>query len=121
MQRDVALGADLAPSYLSRIENGKVQPTFPTVMRIVRFLGADLSEISGPVASPGSKRGPCPVTSRGKCLIDLIGVTDDPDHYTPTEIRLLRRFALWIKSAKPDRVRAIEVLLEDLSTKTGKT
>lgn len=37
------------------------------------------------------------------------------EHYTAREIRLLRRFAAWIKSARPDRIRAIEILLEDLT------
>jgi len=114
-QGDVARAAGFAPSYLSRIETGKVQPTFRTVMRIVRTLGADVSEVAAPDAREDASRGPCPVTARGHCLIDLVGPIGDAERYSPAEIRLLRRFAVWMKQAKADRVRAMELLLGDLS------
>jgi transcriptional regulator with XRE-family HTH domain len=114
-QTDVARRAGLAPSYLSRIENGKVQPTFPTVMSVVHAIGADPSEIVGPVTPEKKSRGPCPVTARGRCLLDLIGTKSDEEHYTPREIRMLKSFAALLKSAKPERVRAMEVLLESLA------
>jgi transcriptional regulator with XRE-family HTH domain len=117
-QGDVAKRSGLAASYLSRIENGKVQPTFRTVMQIVDVLGADLSEIAGPQGSGGRPRGPCPVTAKGRCLLDLIATTADHEHYSPREVRLLRRFAGWLKSAQPNRVRAIEIVLDDLMRAT---
>jgi transcriptional regulator with XRE-family HTH domain len=118
LQRGLAQGvvaerAGLAPSYLSRIESGKIRPTFATVMRIVDALGAELSEIVGP-ESGSSRRHPCPITDKGQCLLDLIAPKADSEHYTPREIRLLRRFAAWLKRVEPNRVRAIEVLLDDL-------
>lgn len=112
-QAQVARAAGLAPSYLSRIESGKVRPAFPKVMRIVRAIGADVTEIVGPDESGKNARGPCPVTARGQCLIDLIAPVADREHYTPRELRLLRRFAVWLKDAQPNRVRAIELLLDD--------
>ena len=112
-QTSVAQRAGLAPSYLSRIENGRVQPTFQTVMQVVRALGADLREIAGPEAVPGHRQGPCPVTARGHCLIDLIAPQPDEEHFSPREIRLLRRFAAWLKSADPRHARAVEALLAD--------
>jgi len=113
-QATVARAAGLAPSYLSRIENGKVHPTFRTVMQIVEALGAGLDEIAGPVATR-HRRGPCPVTAKGQCLLDLIRAAADEEHYTPREIRLLRRFGRWLKSAEPGRVRAMELILDDLT------
>jgi transcriptional regulator with XRE-family HTH domain len=114
VQSTVARDAGLAPSYLSRIETGKVQPTFPTVMQVVRALGADAAEIVDPGAKLGKRRGPCPVTAKGRCLLDLIKPVAGDEQYTPRELRLLRQFALWIKGAEPGRVRAMEILLEDL-------
>lgn len=114
-QSTVAQSAGLAPSYLSRIETGKVQPTFPTVMQIVRALGADPSEIMDVKPKVGKRDGPCPVTAKGRCLIDLIKPIAEEEQYSPREIRLLRRFARWIKSSAPNRLRAMEILLEDLS------
>lgn len=113
-QGSVARDAGLAASYLSRIENGKVQPTFRTVMQIVNAIGADMEEIVGPGPESHHRDGPCPVTARGRCLLDLIASEPDGEHYSPREVKLLRRFAGWLKSAQPSRVRAIEVLLEDL-------
>jgi transcriptional regulator with XRE-family HTH domain len=112
-QGDVAQRCGLAASYLSRIENGKIQPAFRTVMQIVGVLGADMSEIVGPDLPGKRPHGPCPVTA-GRCLLDMIAAEADHEHYSPREVRLLRRFAAWLKSAEPSRVRAIEVLLDDL-------
>jgi len=115
-QAEVARSASLAPSYLSRVESGKIRPTFATVMRIVNALGADLAEIVGPTIPKGRRKGACPVTAGGRCLLDMIGSEADRDHYSPREIRLLRRFAAWIKQVEPNRVRAAELLLGDLTS-----
>ena len=72
------------------------------------------SEIVGPDVPGKRPHGPCPVTAAGRCLLDLIAAEADHEHYSPREVRLLRRFAVWLKSAEPSRVRAIEVLLDDL-------
>lgn len=115
-QKTLARDAGLAPSYLSRIENGRVRPTFETVMQIVRALGADAAEIVGPATAKRDRRhGPCPVTPGGQCLVDLIRPAADPEHYTPREVRLIRRFAAWLKQAPPNRVRAMEILFTDLT------
>jgi len=116
-QAEVARRAGLAPSYLSRIENGRIQPTFPTVLRIAGVMNADVAEIVERPAPTGDTRGPCPVTRRGTCLLDLVRPEADDEHYSPREVRLLRGFASWIKSAAPDRLRAMEILLEELSSK----
>jgi len=117
-QVELARRAQVAPSYLSRVETGKVQPTFRSVMHIAGAMGAELSEIVGP-DTPGELRRQCPVTAKGQCLLDLVAQEADHERYSPREIRLLRRFAAWIKTAQSDRVRAIEVLLDDLMSATG--
>ena len=114
-QGQLAEAAGLAPSYLSRVENGKVQPTFRKVMHIVDVLGADLSELVGPRKSGTRRQGPCPVTTRGRCLLDLIAAETGPERYTPREVRLIRRFAQWLQRSPPNRARAMEVLLDDLT------
>lgn len=116
-QRSVAEGADLAPSYLSRIETGRVQPTFPLVLRILRSLGSDVNELMEPKRITIERRGHCPVTIRGRCLLDSIksegAKTRKDDCYTAREARLMRRFGIWIKSVKSNRIGAMEVLLDD--------
>ena len=56
-QRRAAQAAGLAPSYLSRIETGRVQPTFPTVMRILRSVGAHGRDLLEPERVTLTRRG----------------------------------------------------------------
>ena len=119
-QARVARDAGIAPSYLSRVETGKVHPTFRTVVQIVEAIGAGLDELAAPPAAK-HRDGPCPVTEKGQCLLDLIQATKDPESYTPREIRLLRRFGQWLKTAEPGRVRAMELILEDLTSAASKS
>ena len=120
-QATVARRAGIAPSYLSRIENGKVQPTFHTLVRVVRGLRTTLDEIVSPDPLELQKHGACPISRDGQCLLDLIRPesADAParagERYSPREVRVLRRLAEWMRSAGPERVRAMELLLDDLT------
>lgn len=120
-QGTVARLAGVAPSYLSRVENGKVQPTFPTLWRILRALRADFAELFGQESARAAEHAGCPVSRSGQCLLDLIRsdreVAGDPTRrlYSAREVRLLARLAAWMKDAPAERVRAVEVLLEALS------
>ncbi len=114
-QNDVARRAGVAASYLSRIENGKVQPAFRTAVQIARVLGVGPDELVGSELGAPPGRGPCPVTRRGQCMLDLLAPTADDEHYTAREVRLIRRFAAWVQDSDPTRQRAMEVLLEDLA------
>lgn len=78
-------------------------------------IGQVLAESPG-----GSPNRPCPISPDGRCMLDLIrsqtAIWHDPhgQHYSAREIRLLHEMALWLRAARPERLRAIEVLLEDL-------
>jgi transcriptional regulator with XRE-family HTH domain len=116
-QGTVARRAGIAPSYLSRVETESVQPTFRTVLRIHHALRADVAELLG--QEQDEREGACPVSASGHCMLDLVRSESDAsrladEYYTPREIRLLRRMAAWMKSVKQDRLRAMEVLFEDL-------
>jgi len=117
-QGQIAMRAGVATSYLSRVENGKIQPSFRTVMRIQRALGVGFEEIAGP-DPPKKRNGPCPVSKKGRCLLDLIRSEALVRHaaeeaYSPREVRLLRKVATWLKISPSDRVRALETLVDDL-------
>jgi transcriptional regulator with XRE-family HTH domain len=121
-QSTVARLSGLAPSYVSRVENGKIQPSLRMVTRMQKALDATAEEILGPSHSGHRSRdGACPVSSGGRCLLDLMrpeayrargGAVES---FTPREIRLLRSVAAWLRGTKPDRVQALEVLMEDLN------
>jgi DNA-binding XRE family transcriptional regulator len=119
-QGTVARRAGIAPSYLSRIENDKVQPTFRTVSRVARAMQLSFSELAGGEANLDGRV--CPVSRSGHCLLDLIhsdvGKDKDPEGFTTRQVRLLRRFAAWVQTVPADRQRAMEVLLDDLTRAT---
>ena len=69
-QSAVAQRAGIHPSYLSRIEKGKVHPTVATAMRLATALRVSLNDLLGP--SPSTEKDqPCPVSANGRCLMDL--------------------------------------------------
>jgi len=114
----VARRCGLAPSYLSRIETGRIHPTIPTVLRIVRALPTTLGEILGPEPEEFGERT-CPVTE-DRCLLELVRADstlrgeERERCFTVREVRLLRDIAEWIRRVPPDRVKALETLVGEL-------
>ncbi len=119
-QATVARKAGVNASYISRLEHGRVQPTLRTALRVVHAIGAPIEEITG-LETEAHGGAVCPVTRGGECLLDLIHSDAeleryaDEESFTPRQVRLLRRFAGWVRGASPDRQRAMEVLLGDLA------
>jgi transcriptional regulator with XRE-family HTH domain len=119
-QGTVSRLAGLAPSYLSKIENGRIQPTFPTLWRILRALHADMTEVLA--ANPTAPRRPagCPISASGECLGQLIRseaevARDRRRVFVSTrEVRLLHDLLGWLKRTSPEHARALELLLEDV-------
>jgi transcriptional regulator with XRE-family HTH domain len=120
-QGAVARRAGLAASYVSRLETGKVHPTFRTVARIASALRLPLTELTeGPEAR--TPRGACPVTSGGHCLLDLIRPDSHArrpgeEAFSSRQIRLLQRLASWMQTASAERMRAIEIVIEEFAKK----
>lgn len=115
----VARRAKIAPSYLSRIEGGKVHPTVRTAMRIATALRMSPSDLLG--HSPSARKGHrCAITVSGPCLMDLIDTghgssrTRDPERYTPQQLRLLRRFSGLVQQVNPGMLQTLEVLLDKM-------
>jgi transcriptional regulator with XRE-family HTH domain len=118
-QTAVAERAGLAPSYLSRIENGKIYPTMPTAQKIATALRVPLSELLEPTP-PQRKHQRCPVTTKGMCLIDLIDPKWEPgskgrgERYTPRQIHLMRRFTALVREGSPELLKSLEVVVGGL-------
>ena len=118
-QTAVAKRAGLAPSYLSRIENGKIYPTMPTAQKIATALRVPLSELLEPTPPQKGKQG-CPVSATGACLIDLIdpkwgiGSEGRGERYTPRQIRLMRRFTALVREGSPELLKSLEVVVSGL-------
>lgn len=120
-QASVARLAGIAPAYLSRIENGKVHPTLRTAARVATALRVSLDDLLGVKRGP-HRRGACPVSRTGACLIDLVRAEVRPqagaeeEAYTPRHLRLLRRFNDLLQGGSPDLLKALEVLLSQIAT-----
>jgi transcriptional regulator with XRE-family HTH domain len=118
-QTVIARRARLAASYLSRIENGRIFPTVPTVQKIATALRIPLNELLGPTPPEKKKKG-CPVTAKGVCLIDLIdpkwgfGSRGRAERYSPRQIRLMRSFTALIRKAPPELLKSLEVVVGGL-------
>jgi len=104
------------PSYLSRIENGRVQPTIGTTMRVAEAMRVTLDGLFG--VSPAEQRGiGCPVSRNGSCLMDLVDIEVGPralgkgSGYTRRQLRLLRQFTAVLERSDSDLLKAFEVLL----------
>ena len=117
-QSELGRQADLAPSYISRIENGRVQPSTATLGRIAAALKITLADLltlapGGGVPSPGR----CPISSSGTCIgvqlrsnrgrrpknekwaygeeeLHLLRITDQLAHHGAGEIRTALRVFL---------------------------
>ena len=117
-QGAVSRRAGIHPSYLSRIETGKVHPTVRTATRIAGAMRISLNDLLGP--TPPEKDQPCPVSVNGQCLMDLIDTRKERDggerseRYSPRQIRLLRRFMSLLRQSSPSVLTALEVLVNQL-------
>ena len=117
-QATVARRAGIDPSYLSRIETGRVHPTVRMATRISTALRVPIEDLVGP-SPPDRKHQPCPVTRSGRCLMDLLdtgsgGTSFDPEAYTPRQVKLLRRFTAVLQKSNPNLQRALEVLFLEI-------
>jgi len=116
--------AGLAPAYLSRIETGHVHPTFTTVMRVLDALHAELEDLRAPDDVRPRSHPACPITAHGHCLLELLRTdaevarSEGREVYSMREVRILQDVATFMRKATPERVRAIEMLLQELLART---
>lgn len=125
MQRGLSQGtvsrrAGLDPSYLSRIETGKVTPTVRTAIRIADALRCTLDDLVG--LSPSEKSGhPCPVSPSGHCMMDALDGGNGSRRFsgqrfdTAREMRLLREFAALMDRADAGLMSTLEALVRELN------
>jgi len=68
-QRELGEVTGLAVSYLSRVENGRLTPTLPTLTKIAGALSVPLATLFDAKATLEA-RDQCPVSLSGRCLLD---------------------------------------------------
>ena len=120
-QRELSERSGLASSYLSRIENRRIEPGPRTLRKIADGLGVSLAELfqEGPTAS---SLGQCVVTMSGNCIMESIRSrknkrrTAKPgaENYTPRQIQLLRMANYLIQNGNARVLDSLDLLFSSM-------
>ena len=118
-QREVSELTGLAVSYLSRLENGRIIPSIPTLNKIAEALGVDITAFFDH-QSQIAPNAHCPVSSSGRCVLDqlLVGRGRRPktkfEGYTPDQLEILRLCDFLIHNGAKEVVASLVTVLESL-------
>ncbi len=123
-QREISEDTGLAVSYLSRLENGRITPTIPTLTKIAKALAVNVTAFFGqePALESGDR---CPVSTSGRCVLDqlLVGRGRKPDTkwegYTPQQLELLRLCDYLIHTGDKEIMNSLFTVLEALLNYSG--
>ena len=124
-QRDVSRSTGLAISYLSRLENDRVQPSVRTLQRVAEALGAPMAWFFEPEGML-EERDRCPVSLDGRCILEHLftGARSrrkiDVEAYSALELETLRLCNRLLHS-KDEAVRnALHTLVRALARQSTK-
>ena len=119
-QGTLARRASIHPSYLSRIEHGKIQPSLQMALRLAGALKMPLGDLMGS-GQEQQKGGTCPISPSGQCFVELTDTGAGPTlpkkspDYSPRRIFVLREFAIMLEHANPDLLSALGTLIQSYS------
>ena len=117
-QRQLSQRCGLASSYLSRIENRRLEPRPRTLRRIAAALGVPISELFQ--ERPDGERQTCAITASGRCIMELLrngrgrASRVHAEGYTPRQLQLLRMANYVVQSGDGRLLGALDVLLSGL-------
>ena len=117
-QRQLSQRCGLASSYLSRIENRRLEPRPKTLRRIAEALSVTVSDLFE--ERPGEEEQRCAVSTSGRCIMELLRSRGGrmsrarSEGYTPRQLQLLRVANYLIQSGDRRLVDALDVLLSSL-------
>ncbi len=122
-QRQLSERSGIASSYLSRIENRRLEARPKTLRRIAEALGVPLSELFQETP-PGHTVGQCPITASGNCIMDMLQNRErgtpqrGSESYLPRQLQLLRMANYLVQGGNTRVLDALELLFNAL-TGTG--
>lgn len=118
-QQELSARTGLAASYLSRIENRRLEPRPGTLRKIAHALGVPMSEIFQERPTQlGTLQ--CVITSSGNCIMNLLHsshgkrVRPTVDSYDPRQLQLLRMANYLIETGDKRLLDSLDVLLAAL-------
>jgi DNA-binding XRE family transcriptional regulator len=115
-QRQLSERSGIAGSYLSRIENRRLEPRPKTLRKIADALGIPIAEFFQERPG-GMKTQQCVVTTSGNCVMDLLRASRSRvpqpgrESYSPRQLQLLRVANYLIQSGDARLVDSLEVIL----------
>jgi transcriptional regulator with XRE-family HTH domain len=122
-QREVSQQSGIASSYLSRIENRRIEPGPRTLRKIASALGVGMGEVFQEQAASASV-SQCVITSSGNCVMDLLansrrkGTAANPK-FTPRQVQLLRMADYLIENGNDRLQEVLEYFFESLLHREG--
>jgi transcriptional regulator with XRE-family HTH domain len=118
-QRELGEATNLAVSYLSRVENGRLTPTVPTLTKIADALSVPLTALfdAAPILEA---RDVCPVSLSGRCILDHLFVgrgrklAKGIEGYSKEQLEALRLCNFLLHTGDKELLRALLTLLKGL-------
>ena len=118
-QRELGEVTGLAVSYLSRVENGRLTPTLPTLKKIAGALSVPLTALFDAEATLEAK-DQCPVSLSGRCLLDhpFVGrghkSMEGVETYSREQLEALRLCNFLLHTGDKELVRTLSTILKGL-------
>jgi transcriptional regulator with XRE-family HTH domain len=118
-QRELGEVTGLAVSYLSRVENGRLTPTLPTLKKIAGALSVPLTALFDAHATLEAK-DQCPVSLSGRCLLDhpFVGrghkSREGVETYSREQLEALRLCNFLLHTGDKELVRTLSTMLKGL-------
>lgn len=122
-QRKASELTGLATSYLSRLENGHINPSIGTLSKISKAFGVPLYSFFAS-ESGLEQRDRCPISPSGQCILDLpfCSTTDcrgqspkkAAECYTSQQLKTLSICNLLLQTDKPKIVKSLLTVIESL-------
>jgi transcriptional regulator with XRE-family HTH domain len=123
-QRELSERSGIASSYLSRIENRRLEPRPKTLRRIAEALGVPLSELFRE-GRAGQAVSRCALTVSGNCIMELLrsrrrqGQRPEIEAFSPRQLQLLRMATYLVQTGNARLLDTLEVLLNALLASSG--
>jgi transcriptional regulator with XRE-family HTH domain len=123
-QRELSERSGIASSYLSRIENRRLEPRPKTLRRIAEALSVPLSELFRE-GRAGQAVSRCAITASGACLMEVLRSRrrkvqrPEIEAFAPRQLQLLRMASYLIQTGNTRLLDALDVLLGALLASAG--
>jgi transcriptional regulator with XRE-family HTH domain len=118
-QRELSERTGIAGSYLSRIENRRLEAGPKTLSKIAEALGVSLGDLFEESPTAQGLHA-CAITASGNCIMEMLenrqrqGMPAGRESYAPRQLQLLRMANYLIQSGNTRLLDALDLLLSSL-------